>query len=135
MINVENNLYMRILYSNILRLIPLKRKNNEYYQLIKETKNKNKSILFATLLLNVIPLIVTIVLDALLYTFDNAYWMFVICHIPLFVFYCINFNCFKNWEICIFVIMFMILALFLIKYWILTLIFCSIGLAFIYDIF
>lgn len=119
------NYYLKIFLTNFVRFIPKRRKS--YVSIIKDTYEKHKSALITTLLLNIVSLIVTILIDLIVFFFHISFLNAIFIHLSLIVYYVLHFNMYRNNLIFLFAYIFMIISLFIFKYWTLTFVFILVG--------
>lgn len=117
--------YTNILLANFNRFIPNKKKS--YVTIIKNTYEEKKSALATTLLLNIVAFIITGVIDLMVYLFNVSYLNAIFIHLGLIFYYVLHFNMYRNNMIFLFAYIFMIISLFIFKYWLLTFIFILVG--------
>lgn len=119
------NYYLKIFLTNFVRFIPKRKKS--YVSIIKDTYEKHKSALITTLLLNIVSLIVTILIDLIVFFFHISFLNAIFIHLSLIVYYVLHFNMYRNNLIFLFAYIFMIISLFIFKYWTLTFVFILVG--------
>lgn len=119
------NYYTNTLLANFNRIIPSKKRF--YVSIIKETYEEHKSALITTLLLNIVVFLVTGIIDLIVFIFNVNYLNAILIHLGLTIYYVLDFNMYRNNVIFIFAYIFMIISLFIFKYWILTFLFILVG--------
>lgn len=121
--------YTNILLANFNRIVPTKKKS--YVSIIENTYHEHKSVFATTILLNLVAMLITIFADVMIAVFQINFVDSLFIHLGLMVYYILHFNMYRNNLVFSFAYIFMIVALFIFEYWILTFFFIMIGTMYI----
>lgn len=124
--------YLHALFLNILSLLPIKK--YDYVSLIKNSYKEKRSPFLMTLVLNALALILTIVIDVLVYKFKLNYLETLYIHLGLAAFYLLHFNMYRNNLLFLFSYIFILISIFVFKYWTLTFLFIMFTTYYLLDV-
>lgn len=124
--------YLRALLLNIFSFLPVKK--YDYVSLIKNSYKEKKSPFLMTIVLNALVLMLTIVIDVLVYKFSLNYLESLFIHLGLAAFYFLHFNMYRNNLLFLFSYIFILISIFVFKYWTLTFLFIMFTTYYLLDV-
>lgn len=113
--------YMHSLLNIIISFIPNKKLS--YVGIVNDAYKDHKSPFLVTLLINLPIFLVTLTIDILLGIYAPSYLMTMCIHLLLSLYFVLHFNMYRNNLLFCFSYLFMIISIFVFKYWSFTLLF------------